>query len=253
MSASVIRFVGTGTAFHHDGRGSQSLLVEPVEAAPFQVDVGPTALCMLQRFEWDYAPLQRLFITHLHGDHIAGWPFLLLNLRFLHARTQPLSVYGPPGVRDCLEDLARLCYGDLLDPEHLGFEVLYHELQRTEARGLSASGQCFDVVPMEHHESSIGYRFQLRDASVAVSGDTAWCGDLELLAEGSDHLVVECTSLERTKLSHVSLEEVRDGIGRLGGCRVVMIHLPDEVAAALAADPIPRVVAGYDGMVLSLD
>ncbi len=54
-------------------------------------------------------------------------------------------------------------------------------------------------------------------------------------------------------LQPVGVEEIREGIGRLGGCRVALIHLPDEVAAALAADPIPRVVAGYDGMVLSLD
>jgi hypothetical protein len=52
--------------------------------------------------------------------------------------------------------------------------------------------------------------------------------------------------------AHLSLEEIRAGIDRLGDGEVVLIHLPDEVAVALAADPIPRVTASHDGMVYGL-
>ena len=48
------------------------------------------------------------------------------------------------------------------------------------------------------------------------------------------------------------LEEIRQQVGRLGGCRVALVHLPDEVAAALATDPIERVVAAYDGLIMHL-
>jgi hypothetical protein len=52
--------------------------------------------------------------------------------------------------------------------------------------------------------------------------------------------------------AHVSLGEIRERAKRLGSCNVVLVHLPDEVAAALAADPIPRVSASYDGLLLDL-
>jgi ribonuclease BN (tRNA processing enzyme) len=243
-----IRFLGTGTAFHTDGRGSQSILIEPDGEAPFLVDLGPTAVAALERFGVDYARVDRVFLTHLHGDHTAGWPFLLLNLRFVVARERPLDVYGPPGARSCLEGLMQLCYRDVLEGPGLGFEVRYHELPAQPACGLAAGRLRFDVVPMEHHASSLGYRFHTPRGSVAVSGDTRWCTALAQLARGSDVLIVECTEVEPVAHAHVSLREIRDGRASLGDCDVVLVHLTDEVAGALAVDPLPRVVAAYDGM-----
>jgi ribonuclease BN (tRNA processing enzyme) len=249
-TGSVLRFAGTGTAFHKDGRGSQCLLVEPRAEIPFLVDVGPTAICAMERYEWDLERVGRLFVTHLHGDHTAGWPFLLLNLGRLHRRRDAFEVCGPAGVREHLEGLASLCYGDLLTPERLGFEVHYRELEVADSRKAVAGRLRFDLVPMEHHPTSVGYRFHLEDGALAVTGDTGWCPALEELAGGSDLVVTECTSLEPIDRAHLSLREIRRNVGRLGTGRLILVHLTDEVAAALAADPIERVVAGHDGMVL---
>jgi ribonuclease BN (tRNA processing enzyme) len=252
MGATLVRLAGTGTAFHLDGRGSSCLLVEPDGAEPFLVDVGPTAVSVMQRFEWDERRLARLFVTHLHGDHIAGWPFLLLNLAWLHHRREPFEVFGPLGTRERLEGLARLCFGDLLERSNLGFELRFQELEVAEATELSAGPIRFDVGPLEHHPSSIGYRFRLADGTLGVSGDTRWCAGLARLAEGCDLLVTECTELEPGEQAHLSLGELRARASELGNGRVLLVHLTDEVAAALAADPIPGMVAGHDGMELPL-
>lgn len=246
---SLLRFAGTGTAFHHDGRGSQSLLVEPRSGSPFIVDVGPTAVCSMERFEWSLSRLTALFLTHLHGDHTAGWPFLLLNLDKQHRRREPLDLFGPVGMRRQLEGLVELCYGDLLSASLLGFEVRYHELEVAAARQLAAGDLLFDVVPLEHHPTSIGYRFHLEDGRVAVTGDTRWCPALEELAQESDLVVLECTSIEPTDQAHLSLVEIREKVKRLGRGRLILIHLTDAVASALAADPLAGVVASHDGMV----
>lgn len=249
MSVSRILFLGTGTAFHHDGRGSQAILVEPDRTPPFLVDLGPTGMSAMMRFGVRYDALDRLFVTHLHGDHIAGWPFLLLNLNFLVGRSRPLAVYGPPGLRECLEGLTRLCYREILQNGKLSFPVHYRELPVQEASGLDAGcGLSFDVVPMEHHASSLGYRFEFGGKSVAVTGDTRWCAGLERLARHSDVLVVECTSREDRTHPHVSLQDIRERIAELECSEVVLVHLTDEVASDLAADPIARVTAAYDGM-----
>jgi ribonuclease BN (tRNA processing enzyme) len=248
LSASHILFLGTGTAFHQDGRGSQAILVHPESGSPFLVDLGPTGMSAMMRMGVHYDALDRLFFTHLHGDHVAGWPFLLLNLNFLAGRRRPLDVWGPTGVRECLEGLTGWCYREILQQGKLGFAVRYHELAVAEATGLDAGdGLTFDTMPMEHHPSSIGYRFVCGGKSVAVTGDTRWCAALERLARASDLLLVECTSpADRTH--HVALQDIRQRIGDLGSCAVVLVHLTDEVAAELAADPVPRVSAAYDGM-----
>ena len=141
-----------------------------------------------------------------------------------------------------------LCYGDVLEGPGLGFEVHYHELPVTQQLRLAAGPLSYDIVPMEHHPTSIGYRFHVGGRTLAVSGDTRWCEALERLAVGSDLLVLECSSLDEHPHAHVSLAELRRRIGGLDGCEVLLVHLPDEVAVALAANPIACVSAGHDGL-----
>jgi ribonuclease BN (tRNA processing enzyme) len=247
-----IEFLGTGTAFQSDGRGAAAVLIRPDSAAPFLVDVGPTALLAMTRFGVDCGRIDRVFLTHLHGDHVAGWPFLLLDLCLVQKRRRPLDVHGPPGTRACLEGLSRLCFGEILEPARLGFAVRWDELPVEAAAGLDAGGLRFDVLPMEHHPTSIAFRFDIAGRRVAVTGDTRWCAGLEALARGSDLLVLECTTARPTGYPHVSLAELRERRDALGDCDVVLVHLDDEVAAELAASPLPRVVAAHDGMTLEV-
>ncbi len=252
MGDAHLRLLGTGTAFHTDGRGAQSILVHPGSDAPFLVDLGPTAMSTMMTHGIECGDISRLFVTHLHGDHTAGWPFFLLNLNFLSLRKELFQVYGPTGVKRTLEGLMDLCYGEIVESPGLGFALAYHELSIRESTGLDASGMVFDALPMEHHASSLGYRFDVCGTSVGVTGDTRWCDNLERLARSCDVLLIECTGVEEQAHAHVSLDEIRERGQGLGDCRVVLVHLTDEVAANLAADPLPRVVAGYDGMTIPL-
>lgn len=251
MGQLKLHFLGTGTAFNTDGRASAGILVEPEGARSFLVDAGPTLMSLAQRSGADCTSVDRLFLTHLHGDHVAGWPFLLLHQVVLQRRTRPFDVYGPPGSRECLEGLARLCYAEVLERQR--FEVRYHELAVEPARGIPAGeGMELETHPMDHHPSSIGLCFDVAGRRVAVSGDTRWCDELERLAAGSDLLIVECTTEHRDTSAHVSLEELREARGRLRASNVVLVHLTDRVAEALATSPIPGVVAAYDGMTVEL-
>ena len=75
---------------------------------------------------------------------------------------------------------------------------------------------------------------------------------LERLAEGPGRPGRRVHSCDPSDHAHLSLAEIRSRIERLSARDVVLVHLADELAAALAADPIPRVVAAYDGMLLPL-
>jgi ribonuclease BN (tRNA processing enzyme) len=246
-------FLGTGNAFNTDGRLSQSLWVESPGVAPLLVDIGPTALAAMQRYRLDPGAVERVFLTHLHGDHLAGWPFLLLHDVYIQKRSRPLQVFGPRGTAAQLEMLCFGCYPDLIAQEKLGFPVEFSEIEVASATGLDAGADIrLDVVPLEHHSSSIGYRIHAAGRSVGITGDTGWCSGLEELSNGCDLLILECTSVQRQEYAHVSLEELREGAGRLASKRIALVHLSSEVALALQRDPIPNVFAAEDGMAVEV-
>jgi ribonuclease BN (tRNA processing enzyme) len=204
----------------------------------------------MEKFRVRPAEHDTVFLTHLHGDHIAGWPFLLLHGAYMEKRSKPLRLVGPEGSRARLEVLVRGTYPDVL--EKAPFPIEYTEIP-VRRGSHSAAGIEFDVVPMEHHESSIGYRFRLPGATIAVTGDTRWCPGLEELAAGSDLLVVECSSVEKTEYAHVSVEELGAGNGRLRSRTTAVVHLTDAVDRAIAALSLPGVLAAKDGMIIEMD
>jgi len=254
MSSIRLQFLGTGNAFNRDARASQAFLLGREDGPTILVDAGPTVGLSFEQYGVDSTAIDAVFITHLHGDHIAGWPFLVLRWVFIDARTRPLDVWGPAGVRERLEGLFELCYGDVTRSGRIAFETRWHELAIAEARGVRADdlGLTFDTLPVEHTGSSLAYRFVFDERSIAVTGDTRWCAAVETLAKDSDLLALECTTLEESDAMHVSLAEVRANVASLAACATVLVHLEDTVALALEETPIANVLVADDGMVIEL-
>jgi len=71
-----ITALGTGDAFSSGGRGHTCWLIEDAAGLAL-VDAGGTVLPALRWAQVDPRRIAVVHFTHLHGDHIAGWPFLL--------------------------------------------------------------------------------------------------------------------------------------------------------------------------------
>jgi ribonuclease BN (tRNA processing enzyme) len=253
MSAIDLHLLGTGNAFNLDGRASAAVLVKTAQGPAFLVDAGPTVGLSLAAHGVDTSQLDVVFFTHLHGDHIAGWPFLLLRLALIDRRTRPLDVVGPPGTRAHLQGLMDLCYPELIAPARSTCEVRFRELAVADARGIDCGeGPRFDTFAIDHHPTSLAYAFHVDGGVIGVSGDTRWCPALEALIAASDLLVLECTSVERLEAKHVCVDDLREHAALFRGRRTFLVHLDDTVAAALARAPVPGVEAGRDGQVVRL-
>src|SRR5215831_18588554 len=95
-----VRFVGSGDAFGSGGRW-QTCIHLSGDGQVLLVDCGATGLTALRAQGLDPAAIGAVAVTHLHGDHFGGLPFLILDGQFRH-RTAPLLVAGPPGTSDRL-------------------------------------------------------------------------------------------------------------------------------------------------------
>src|SRR5438128_567942 len=101
MNQVRIQFLGSGDAFGSGGRFQTCLhLSGPGE--PVLIDCGASSLIALKRAGLEPSEIGCVGLTHLHGDHFGGLPFLILDGQFSR-RTRSLVIGGPPGVRDRVE------------------------------------------------------------------------------------------------------------------------------------------------------
>ena len=91
-----LRFVGCGDAFGSGGRFNTCFHVTGTRVN-FLIDCGASSLPALKRFGIARDEIDLVLITHFHGDHFAGLPFLLLDAQFTR-RTRPLVIAGPEGI-----------------------------------------------------------------------------------------------------------------------------------------------------------
>src|SRR3984893_8123529 len=91
-----LRFVGCGDALGSGGRFNTCFHISG-ERVNFLIDCGASSLPALKRLDIARDGIDLVLITHFHGDHFAGLPFLLLDAQFTR-RTRPLVVAGPEGI-----------------------------------------------------------------------------------------------------------------------------------------------------------
>jgi ribonuclease Z len=94
--------------------------------------------------------MDAVFITHFHADHWLGLPGMLKSLA-LRDRTEPLTVYGPPGLRDLVQSV-RVIFG------RLPYKLDLVELGPTEA--VPGDGYRVSAIPVEH-KASAAYGYAL--------------------------------------------------------------------------------------------
>ena len=81
--------------FGSGGRYQACIHLRPAGGSPVLLDCGTTSLSALKRLGIDPGEIAAVFVSHLHGDHFGGLPFLILDGQFSR-RTRPLTLVGPP-------------------------------------------------------------------------------------------------------------------------------------------------------------
>ena len=183
--AHEVRMLGTGNAFLPHERHHSFLIFDGKHI----IDAPPTALLGLRRAGISPANIETIFITHLHGDHVFGLPFLLLERKYISDREghRPLTIVGSSSVKERLQHLCELAYPGSLDDAFDGVHFVETTVGQTD-------GWHWERFRVLHDESvdPYGYRFEHADGcSFVHSGDTGPCENLENAIRKSQLAVVE--------------------------------------------------------------
>lgn len=167
------------------------------------VDCGDGSLPQLLRAGLDPARLETVLFTHLHWDHILGYPSLVWGGWSLGRRK--LRVLGPTGVEVMHQQLVADFYADQASfAETLGYPaggwdaVTARAIEPGDvevAHGLHIRAAHVYHPPME----AFGFRLEYRGRTLVLSGDTGYCQQLVDLAMGADVLVVDACAYSAKK------------------------------------------------------
>lgn len=227
MQTDRIVFLGTGDAFSAGGRYQAAYLVQDAEGSML-LDCGSATLTSMNRHDLAPASIDTVLLSHFHGDHFAGLPFLFLHYTYAEPRRKPLRIIGPPEVEERVMLLFRAMYPDSA-AEKLPFELQFIEVR--PGKELILNGRAIDCFPVPHMDKSPSYGFALRSKGrkIVYSGDTGWTEDLLEHTEGADVFICECSFFETRFAMHLDYPRIAENLERFGAKRIVLTHLGQEV------------------------
>ncbi len=236
--------LGSGDAFGSGGRNQPAFLVN-LSSRAILLDCGATTLIALNRLGLDPGSIETVILSHLHGDHIAGIPFLFLQYQFLTRLQGPLVIAGPPRTEERVEALWEFMYKETHDMIERRFPTQYLELAPNNWTPVGP----VEVLPLElkhhHREIAYGYKIKVGGKVLGYSGDTEWTDALVKLADGCDLFICESYLYERKLPFHTSYKEIQAHRSALNCKRLLLTHLHADALAHI--DDISDEVA-YDGM-----
>lgn len=247
MSPITLRFLGSGDAFGTGGRLQTCLHLSGAGEGSLLLDCGTSSLIALKRAGLDPSDVGWVLLTHLHGDHFGGVPFLILDGQFSR-RARPLVVAGPPGVRARVEAAMEVLFPGSAAVARR-FDTTYVEL--SDRAPVTVGPARVTPFLVEHASGAPPHalRVEYGGRTVTYSGDTQWTDALLDAARAADLFVCEAYTAERPVRYHLDLATLRAQAPRLEARRIVLTHMGPE-ALARAAD------AGWecadDGLAITL-
>jgi len=240
--------LGSGDAFSSGGRLPSCYLVEGRQTR-FLLDCGPSILPALKRVGLSSNNFPTVFISHLHGDHMGGLPFLLLDAIFPAGRKQPLTLVGPPGLEARFRLACEVFYPRSLEMERK-FELKFIELDKDVRHVLD--GIAVTAYEVNHYSGSPSYalRFEVDGKVFAFSGDAGWSDNVVKAGKDADLYLIECYQYDYKLSMHLDYVTIAQHFDRINAKQLVLTHMSDAMLARQADVDHARCIPADDGMVI---
>jgi len=242
-----LRFVGCGDAFGSGGRCNTCFHVTGSHTN-LLIDCGASSLPALKRLAIARDELDLILITHFHGDHFGGLPFLLLDAQFSR-RTRPLVIAGPQGIETRLTQVMEALFENSSRTKQR-FELSVVALTPEETRSFGAVS--VTPYPVVHGESGgpfLAYRIEAEGRVIAYSADTEWTETLIPLARDADLFIAEAYYYDKVVRNHLSLKTLEAHLPEIKPKRLILTHMSDDMLGRL---DVLEYTAASDGMVVEL-
>ena len=197
-----ICFLGVASSINANGIGSSILINDRV-----LIDAPPACNANLLKNNIDLNGISDIFISHLHGDHFIGLPFLLIEYMLLD-RATPLNIYGDHRLEKTIFDLLVLAYPDINTKEQIKkSNYVFHNINEySEINIEDISIAPFDT---EHSPNSKGFVIKENKKKILFSSDTGMFEGLAKKIEECDEIIIDGTTFDLNIPGHINYMQIK--------------------------------------------
>lgn len=243
-----VTVLGAGDAFASKGRFQAGYVING-DGVRILIDAGPTLLASMKRVGIEPGDLDVVLISHLHGDHFCGLPFLILEYMYETPLRRKLTVAGPPNLEERTWALFRTMYPET-DPSAIAGQLEFVELEPERTQTVKGLPVQSVRTPHTVKDISLAFRLEVDGKAIVFSGDTGWTDKLIELSANGDLFLCECTYFDQPGLDfHISYTQFMTQRHRLTPRRLVLTHLGREM---LEHQSEVSVEMASDGMVIEV-
>jgi ribonuclease Z len=155
-----VTFLGTSSGVPTRSRNVSAVALRlPQRAELWLFDCGEATQHQFLRSDLRVSQLRRIFISHMHGDHVFGLPGLLASLGLAGACSAGIDLYGPDPLRDYLEGVLRT------SSTRIGYPLRIHRVRQAAASGavlLDDGDVTVRCAPLNHRVPAYAYRVETK-------------------------------------------------------------------------------------------
>jgi ribonuclease BN (tRNA processing enzyme) len=241
--------VGSGDAFGSGGRFNTCFMVETDRV--ILLDCGASTLVALRGRGIDPNTIDGVILSHLHGDHFGGLPFLLLDAQLPSRRQRPLVIAGPPGTRERINAALEVFFPR---SSTMTWRFPLDVIEIAPGEPADIIGLKVATTEVIHPSGAPSTAVRLSDGrrTLAYSGDTEWTDALLPIADGADLFICECYELARPTTGHMSWNYLQARLPLLRARRIMITHMSASVLARLDEVRASGVLVAEDGLVVEV-
>ena len=250
MSDISLRVLGCGDAFCSGGRLQTCFHVQTGKQTVL-LDCGATVMLAMQQQNIDPLSVDCILLSHLHGDHFGGVPFLLIHAQFVAKRSRPLTIVGPRGTRDRIRAAIDVLFSDLQNITW-SFQLDVIELEAGEDEIIGDITVSAYLVDHPSGSPSLALRLEAGGKVLAFSGDTRWTDALIDIADGADLMIVECHGYRPNGVPHLDWQTLTARQEHLQARRILLTHMGDSMLSHLPTLDPGRFEFAEDGFTATI-
>lgn len=223
MNEVSVQFLGSGDAFGSGGRFQTCIYVDGSHVK-FLIDCGASSLVAMKRFGVDPSAIDIILVTHLHGDHFGGIPFIIRETQIVSGREKPLLIAGPAALEARVKDAMEILFPGS-SQTRLGFAVKFIELSAGRANRVGP----LTVTPYRavHTAGTEPHSLRVECAGriISYSGDTEWNDNLIRVAQGADLFICESFFYRKEVKNHLNYRTLMAHRKELTCKRIILTHM----------------------------